>query len=147
MLLLPWYKKLKKKIKDLDFDNILINGKPYRIILDYEILYKTFIGAKPLGIWFYKVDRFIRIYDETRYLILFGPEKYHAIFNRISILWDRYRYLIRVKCGITYVISYNYAKIKVDSCDSFPLEKTLIFHDVIILIMSKDKNIYYYNTT
>ena len=95
-----------------------------------------------MGIWFSKVDRFVRAYDETRYLILFGPEKYHAIFNRI-------RYLIRVKCGITYVISYNYAKIKVDSCNSFPLEKTLIFHDVIILIklvLSKDKNIYYYNT-
>ena len=43
---------------------------------------------------------------------------------------------------------HNYAKIKVDSYDSLPLEKTMTFHDVIILIKSvwnKDKNSYYYN--
>ena len=39
-------------------------------------------------------------------------------------------------------------KIKVDSYDSLPLEKTSIFHNVIILINSVSKNIqnyYYYN--
>ena len=35
---------------------------------------------------------------------------------------------------ITYVISHNYAKIEVDSYDSLPLEKTMAFHNVIILI-------------
>ena len=45
------------------------------------------------------------------------------------------------------VISHNYTKIKVDSYDSSPLQKTMMFHDVIILIKSafnKDKNNYYY---
>ena len=41
----------------------------------------SFIGAKPLCIRFDKVDVFIRVYDPTRYLELFGPEKYDAIFN------------------------------------------------------------------
>ena len=44
--------------------------------------------------------------------------------------------------------SHNYAKIKVDSCDSLPLEKTLTFHNVIIhlgSVWSKDQNHYYYN--
>ena len=39
-------------------------------------------------------------------------------------------------------------KIKVDSYDSLPLEKTSVFHNVIILINSVSKNIqnyYYYN--
>ena len=31
-----------------------------------------------------------------------------------------------------YVISHNHAKIKVDSNDSLPLEKTSTFHDIII---------------
>ena len=31
-----------------------------------------------------------------------------------------------------YVISHNHAKIKVDSNDSLPLEKTSAFHDIII---------------
>ena len=36
---------------------------------------------------------------------------------------NRIRYLKGVKSGITYVISHNYAKIKVDLCDSLPPEK------------------------
>ena len=52
-------------------------------------------------------DAFIRVYDRTRYLVLFGSEKYDSIYNRI-------RYLIGVKSGIKYVISYNFARIKVD---------------------------------
>ena len=51
-----------------------------------------------------------------RYLVLFGSEKYDFIYNRV-------RYVIGVKSGITNVISDNYAKIKVDSLDSLPIEK------------------------
>ena len=45
-------------------------------------------------------------------------------------------------------ISQNYAKIKVDYYNSLPLEKTMTFHNLIILIKSvfnKDKNNYYCN--
>ena len=51
-----------------------------------EILYKTFIGAKPLHIRFDKIYGFIRVYDRTRYLVLFGGEKYDFIYNRIRYL-------------------------------------------------------------
>ena len=76
------------KIEDVDFDNILLDEKSYKNILVYDIAYKTFIGAKPLCLRFDKVDGFIKSCDETSYLILFDPEKYDAIYNRI-------RYLIR----------------------------------------------------
>ena len=85
------------------------------------------IDPKLLQIRFDKIDGFIRVYDGTRYLVLFGSEKYDSIYNRI-------RYLISVKSSLTYVISHNYAKIKVDSCDSLPLGKAMTFHTVIILI-------------
>ena len=78
--------------------------------------YKTLIGAKPLPIRFDKLERLIRVSDRTRYLVVFVPEKNNAIYNRI-------RYLINQKSGITYVISHNYARIKIDSHDSLPLEK------------------------
>ena len=39
-----------------------------------------FMGAKPLHIGFNKIDGFIKIYDGTRYLVLFGHERYDAIF-------------------------------------------------------------------
>ena len=82
-----------------------------------------------MGIRIDKVHRFIRAYDGTRYLKSFDLGKHNEIFNGI-------RYLVGVKSGIAYVISYNYAKTKVYSYDSLPLEKTSTFQNVIILIMS-----------
>ena len=73
---------------------------------------------------------------------MFGDEKYGFIYNRI-------RYLMGVKSGITYVISHNYAKINIDSYDSLPIEKTLTLHNVVMLVKSvfnKDKNNCYYKT-
>ena len=69
------------------------------------------IDAKPLYSRFNKAEEFI-VYG-TRYSVLFSPEKYDAIYNRI-------RYLLSQKSGIT---SHNYAKIKIDLHDSLPLEK------------------------
>ena len=95
-------------------------------------------GAKPLSITFDNIDGFIKICDGTRYLVLFGPERHDAIYDSI-------KYIISEKGGITYIISHNFAKIKGDPYDSLPLEKTMTFHDVIILIKSvfnKDKNNY-----
>ena len=128
------------KLEDFDINNILIDEKSHKNILIYDISYKTLIGSKPLRIRFDKIDGFIRIYDGTRYLTLFGSEKCDAIYDRI-------RYLISLKSGITYIFSHYFAKIKVDSYDSLPIEKTLTFYNVIILIKSvlnKDKNHYYY---
>ena len=48
-----------------------------------------------------------------------------------------------VKGGATYINSHNYAKSNVDSYDFLLLEKTITFHNVIILI--RDKNNYHYN--
>ena len=71
------------KIEDFDFDDILLNEKLYENILIYNISYKTLTGPKPLRIRFNNLDGFIRVYDGTKYLVLFGPEKYDAIYNRI----------------------------------------------------------------
>ena len=106
----------------------------------YDISYKNLIDPKPSRMRFDKINRFIIIYDGTRYLTLFRSEKYDAINERI-------RYLIRLKSGITYIFSHYFAKIKIDSYDSLPLEKILTLCNVKILIISvlnKDKNHYYY---
>ena len=94
----------------------------------YNISYKTLIGAKPICIRFDKIDGFIRVYHGTRYLALFGGEKYDLICNKI-------RCLIGVKSGITYVISHNYAKIKIDMYDSLPSGKTLMLKNIKFFIM------------
>ena len=45
--------------------------------------------------------------------MLFEGEKCHFVHNRI-------RYLIRVKRFIKYVVSFSYARVKVDSYDTLP---------------------------
>ena len=69
-----------------------------------------------MWIRFDKIDGSIRIYGGTRYLILFGAVKYEAIYDRI-------RYLNSLKSNITYIFSHYFAKIKIDSYDSLPIEK------------------------
>ena len=72
---------------------------------------------------------------------MFAFEKYDAIYDRI-------RYLISLKNGITYFFSHYFSKIKVDSYNYLPIEKILTLYNVIIHIKSvlnKDKNHYYSN--
>ena len=70
------------KIEDFDFN---------------KVPYKTLICAKPLRIRLHKVDGFIRLYNEIRCLILLGPEKNDAIYNKI-------KYIFSQRGVITYVI-------------------------------------------
>ena len=80
----------------------------------------------------------LKIYDGIRYLVLFSSERYNKVYNKI-------RYLISKKSGITDTISHNFA---IDSYNSLPIEKTITFHNVIILIKSavdRNKQNYYYN--
>ena len=95
------------KIEDFDLDNISIDKKSNENILVYNNLYKILVDSKPLCVRFNKIDGFIRVYDGTRYLVIFGREKCNSIYNRI-------RYLVSVKGVITYIVSHDYAKTKLD---------------------------------
>ena len=128
------------KLEDFYNNNILMDKKSHENILIYSNSYNTFSGTKPFRIRFEKIDGFIRIYDGTRYLTFFGSEKYDDIYDRI-------RYLISLKSGITYIFSHYFAKSKVDSYDSLSTEKIMTLHNVIILnklVQNKDKNHHYY---
>ena len=110
---------------------------------------KTLIGPKPLQIRFHKIDWVITIYYGPRYLTLFGLENYDAVYIRI-------RHLISLKRSITYIFLFflyfsrlflsNFAKIKVDSYDSLPIEKRLTLHVLIVIksVLNQDKPHYYY---
>ena len=100
MLLFWWY-----WIVEFNLESILV----------YNISYKNLIVAKPLGIRLDKTELFIEGCDGARYLVLFESEKYD--YNRII-------YLIGVKSGIRYVTSHDDVKIKVDSYNSLPLQKS-----------------------
>ena len=92
------------------------------------------MDAKPLCIRFDKTDEFMKIHNKIRYSVLFDQSYCDKICDKI-------KYLISKKSGITNSINHNFGKIRIDSYDSLPIEKILIFHNVIILIKSVvDKN-------
>ena len=66
------------------------------LIFWFITFHTTFIGVKPSCSRFDKINGFIRVYDGTKYLVVFNLEKYNAIFDRI-------RYFIGVKSDRTYV--------------------------------------------
>ena len=88
------------KFEDLHFDNISLDENSQENILIHDISCKTLIGIKPFRIRLNKVDGIIKVYDGTRYQVLFCPEKQDVIYNRI-------RYLIGLKISITYVFYHN----------------------------------------
>ena len=90
----------------------------YWNILIYDVLYKKLISGKPLCVMCDKVDGFVRDYNRSKYLALFGSEKNNINFNRIT-------FLIGLKTNISYVVSHNYANIKIDSDDDLHLEKNI----------------------
>ena len=102
----------------------------------YGISYRTSTDSKPLRIRFDKIDEFIKIHGKIRYLVLF----YYSYCDKIC---DKIKYLLSQKNSITGSINHKFGRIRTDSYDYLPIEKILIFHEVIILITSvvnKNKN-------
>ena len=99
------------------------------------------MGSIPLRIRFNEIDEFIKMYDGNRYLVLFSNSWYDKVCNRI-------KYLVSKKSVITDSINHNFAKIRMDSYNSLPIEKILTSYNVIMLIKSvanENKNNNYYN--
>ena len=68
-----YYFDIITKVEDLIL--ILIDKKSFKNFLIYVFSYETLIDKNPLRIRLDKVDKFIRIYDGTRYLVLLIPKK------------------------------------------------------------------------
>ena len=129
------------RVADIDFYKILLEGKSHEDNLIYNVLYKSFVAAKPLRVSFDKIDKYFKIKNGTRYLVLFGPEIYGEIYDWIESILSE-------ESDISYIISHNFAKIKVHSYDSLSPEKAMTFDNIIILIKSVfniDKSNYFCN--
>ena len=107
------------KVIHISFRDILLDEKNENILI-YDISYKTFMGSIPLRIRFDWINGFIKIYDGIRYLVLFSNSWYDKICDRI-------KYLISKKSGIVDSINHNFARIWIDSYNSFPTEKCWLF--------------------
>ena len=59
------------------------------------------LGAKPFHIWFDKINGFIGVYDRARCLVFARTEK------KNDFIYNKTRYLIRIKNGVTFIICDN----------------------------------------
>ena len=116
--------------RDSDFSDILSDEKLYKenkeSILICGFSYKNLTGAKLLRIRFNKIDGFIEINHEVKHLVLFDYGQFDKICNQIE-------YLISKKRGIPDSDNDSFARIRIDSYDSLPIEKIFTFHNVIIV--------------
>ena len=102
---------------NINFSNILLDKKLYENISVYNISYKTPIGTKPLRIRFDKTDGFIMVLDgKTKHVVLFD----YGLFDKI---FDKIKYLISKKSGITNIINHNFGKIRIHSYNYLPIKK------------------------
>ena len=83
-----------------------------------------FDAAESFRIRFDNVKVYIRVYNGTRYLILYGPGKNDAIY-------DKNKYLISQKKGVQCAFYFNCARIKIALCDSLPIERILTLFNVM----------------
>ena len=90
-----YYSDDTTKIEDFHLGTFLIDEKSYENILVYNISNKGLIYSKPLRTRFDKIDGFVRVYDGTRYLVLFESEKYDFIYNRLFFI--KYKRLYYIK--------------------------------------------------
>ena len=73
--------------------HIFIDEKLDENILVYSMLYKYINWLKPFRIRFDEIDEFIRVYDGTRYLALFGSEKVIHMIH-MKYLKNKFYYII-----------------------------------------------------
>ena len=91
------------RVWEVDFSDILLHEKLYKekfenILIDH-ISYKTSTAAKPLRIWYNKIEGFIKIQDRIRYLVLIDC----GWFDKTC---DRMKYLISEKYQISEIVLY-----------------------------------------
>ena len=107
------------KIEDFDINKILINKKLIINLFQFTALHTKL----QLILNLYILDS-IKYMDLLQFMMGLYIQYYLEKKNLIPFTFT-FRYLVGVKVvkSITYIISHSYAKIKVDSYNSLPLEK------------------------
>ena len=88
------------------------------------------MGKKPLRIWLDKIDGFIKIDDEIRYLVLL----------RYNEIYDRIKYLISKKKELQIVLITFFQESE--------LTHIILYSNIIMLfksVVNENKNHYFYN--
>ena len=141
-------------IKNFDSNLLKIDKKSYKNIDTYYIGYITIkkIGdyeniysVNPLCPIIGKVDGYIEESNGNKCLVLAFPEKNIEVLTKYTELWDEIKYLIKTINGCEAgEYEKDFMKIRFESEDNLPLNKTLKLHMVTVIVRSVFEDGKYY---
>ena len=129
-------------VKTFDTNNIKIDEKSYKNILIYHIGYVIIKDSKyiklnsvyPLYLIFSKVNGYLEEINGNKYLILVPTNKTKEIIQKDEEMWSKIRDLIGSITKNSDDYDESYMKIKFNSDDKLPLNKTIVIPSVIIVV-------------
>ena len=129
-------------MKNFDPNNIKIDEKSYKDILIYYIGYLTIKylkyvkinSANPLYLIFNKVNDYYEEINTSKYLALISTNESKEKIKKYEELWSKIRNLVSLitKNSDDYV--EKYMKIKFNLDNKLPLNKTIKFPGIIIVV-------------
>ena len=132
-------------IKDFDSSLLKIDKKSYKNIGIYYIVYITMKDSNhvkinsvnPLYLIIGEVDGHIEESNGNKYLTFASGDKSKEVLTKYTEPWDKIKYLIKtINWGKSGEYEKDYMKIKFNSDDDLPLNKTLKLHDLTIIVRS-----------
>ena len=141
-------------IKVFDSNLLKIDKMSYKSIDNYYIGYITMkdsdyvkiIIVNPLYLTIDKVDGYIEASNGSKYLILASTDKNKEVLKKYTELWDGIKYQMKtINGGEAGEYKKEYMKIKFESNDNLPLNKTLKLYNLTLIVRSifQENNKYY----
>ena len=128
--------------KNFDPNNIEINEKSYENIFIYYIGYVTIKDHKylkinsvnPLYLIFSKVNGYFQEINKNKYLMLLSANESKEKIKKYEEFWSKIRDLIRLITRNSDDYNEKYMKIKFNSDDELPLNKTKEIPSMIMVL-------------
>ena len=123
--------KIDKKL----YKNLDIYYTGYITMKDSE--YVKFNSVNPLYLIINEVDGYIKEENGNKYLTLVFTDKNEEVLTKCAELWDGIKNeIVTINGGKPSEYKKDFMKIKFDSDDSLPLNKTLKLHNMTIIMRS-----------
>ena len=140
-------------IKEFDPNNIKLDEKSYKNILIYYTAYVTIKDSKyvkinsvnPLYLMINRINGYFEEINRNKYLTLVPTNEIKEKIKKYGELWIKIRDLIRSVTKKSYDYDEKYMKIKFDSDDELPLNKTIEIPVMVIVVRAifYENNKYY----
>ena len=140
-------------MKEFDPNNIKLDEKSYKNILIYYIAYTTIkdseyvkiISVNRLYLMFNRISGYFEEINGNKYLTLVATKESEEKIKKYKELWIKIRDLIRSVTKKSDDYDEKYMKIKLDSDDELPLNKTVEIPIMVIVVRAifYENNKYY----